>query len=145
MLVNRIGADGWKGFVAETTRSITSALFKYLAKGDGRTARGITPFDSAPSIVKGLLAVGDARRRECIAEAFANKLQPSYNPESAEQQDERLDAPPLPAFTERLEGQRKQVTKMEIVKAVHRQNHWRDLQETSGCSGIPDYTGQSGL
>ena len=50
LLINRIGADGWKAFLRSIKKNDTEAFFAYLARIEGRKKSGFTSGDFHPML-----------------------------------------------------------------------------------------------
>ena len=131
-LLDKIGVDGWRQFLATVKRSNTRAFYAYLANADGRKSWGFAPAESAPILQGDKVLLLNQEKCEALAVAFHDKLQApaALDPNG---HHPNPDDHPLEPFRERIQGVHEIVTRIEVTKAIRSLN----LRRAPGPDGFP--------
>ena len=113
-----IQRDGWKAFLRKVHKNDMRAIFKYLAKAEGRKRWGFIPEDASPllnehgqlivSINERTRLITDTSRKRFTAPAEINPALTRHNPNHV----------PLAPFREQITGEFQPIQLVEIIKAV---------------------------
>ena len=119
-LIGQISADGWRGFLKGVKSADARAMFRYLAKAEGREKRVITQADPAPIILEiGSEIISGRGKSEAIAVHFAKRLAaPEQRTEDGSTAATNQHRCPLQPFRERIHDPMGKIDTWETKKAI---------------------------